>query len=212
MEWVTTTTILEDLRGFGNRPAWDRFVGRFHRPIAAFVREVGVPDPDAEDVAQNTLLAFAEAYREGRYDRERGRLSRWLFGIAYRQALRHLRRSARAPLAAEPPEADGPGRPADESAAADVWDRIWDGHLLRTAIDRARREFAPRTFRAFELVVLEDAAPAAAAETLGAPVKAVYNAKHRVLHRVRELIRELDDPGRGDSGREEPGEERDGLS
>ena len=46
-------------------------------------------------LAQNALLAFAEDYRAGRYDRSRGRLRSWLFGIVHRQLLNHWRRSER---------------------------------------------------------------------------------------------------------------------
>ena len=192
MEWITTTTILEELRDYENRQAWDRLVERFRRPIASFVRQTGVQPGDCEDVAQNALVAFAEAYRSGKYDRTKGKLSRWLFGIAYRHALRQLRKDQRTPRAPAPPEGRTDAGPfLDEATATDVWDRIWDRHLLEMGIERARRDFAPETFRAFELVVLEDQAPPAAAETLGVPVKTVYNAKHRVLKRVRELITEL---------------------
>lgn len=190
MDWVTTTTILEGLRDYGNRDAWDRLVGRFRRPIAAFARETGVAPRDCEDVAQEALAAFAEAYRAGRYDRTRGRLSGWLFGIAYRHAQRRRRAEARHPAAPEP---DGPAAIRDEATATNVWQRIWDRHLLESSIAAARREFAPDTFRAFELVVLEDRSAGDAAAALGVPIKTIYNAKHRVLKRVRELVRELED-------------------
>jgi RNA polymerase sigma-70 factor (ECF subfamily) len=189
MEWVTTTTILEGLRDYEGQDAWRRLVARFRAPIVGFAAELGVPDGDRPDVAQNTLMAFAEAYRAGKYDREKGRLSSWLFGIAYRQARQQLRRNAKTPLSA-----DSAPSPLNEATATDVWDRLWSRHLLETAIGAARHEFAPETFRAFELVVLEDLAPPSAAERLGVPIKTIYNAKHRVLKRVRELVTELDSP------------------
>ena len=72
MDWVTTSTILENLRDFQNGSAWDRFVSRFHKPILSFIRELGFSETDAEDVAQEALLDFAAAYRDGRYDRSKG--------------------------------------------------------------------------------------------------------------------------------------------
>jgi RNA polymerase sigma-70 factor (ECF subfamily) len=166
-------------------------VERFRPPIASFVRQVGVAPADCEDVAQNALLAFAEAYRGGKYDRDAGRLSRWLFGIAYKQALRQRRRDAHDPPAPALPEGVEPGPLLDEATATDVWDRLWDRHLLEKGIEQARQEFDAHVFRVFELVVLEDRAPADVASMLGLPAQAVYAAKHRVLSRVRELIAEL---------------------
>jgi RNA polymerase sigma-70 factor (ECF subfamily) len=191
VDWVTTTTILHDLRDYSNRGAWERFVDRFRRPIAHFVREMGVAAADCEDVAQNTLLAFAEAYRAGKYERGTGRLSAWLFGIAYYQALRQRRRAAHDPPPPVRPEGDDAPVEIAESVASDVWERVWDRYLLERCIERARSEFAADTFRAFELVVLEDRAPADAASILCVSVKSVYNAKHRVLTRVRQLAVDL---------------------
>jgi RNA polymerase sigma-70 factor (ECF subfamily) len=191
-DWVTTTTLLEDLRDFSNAAAWDRFVGRFHRPVTGFVRELGVPPSEAEDVAQETLVAFAESYRDGRYDRPRGRLSSWLFGIAFRQALRR-RRSARRRGIEEPLDA-APEALIDEAAVTDLWNRHWDGFIVRECLARARAEFRPLTFLAFEKVVQEEGTPPEVAMELGLSVKAVYNAKHRVLRRMRELRAELEGP------------------
>jgi RNA polymerase sigma-70 factor (ECF subfamily) len=189
--WITTTTLLDRLNDYDDRHAWDRLTERFRRPITAFALEVGVSPRDVEDVAQETLIAFAEAFRAGKYDRECGRLRSWLFGIAYRQSLAQRRRSARHPSAPEktPPAVD---KTSSTALAFQIWDRLWDRFLLERALEQAREEFEPAVYRAFELVALHDRAPADAAAELGVPVKAVYNAKHRVAKRVREWIAELD--------------------
>lgn len=189
--WITTTTLLDRLGDYGDQDAWDRFVERFRRPITSFALEVGVPPRDVEDVTQETLVAFAQAFRAGRYDRARGRLRSWLFGIAYRQSLAQKRRSARHALAPEKsdPQSDNPGESADASR---IWDRLWDRFLLEKALEAARAEFDPQIFRSFELVALEDRTPGDAAEEIGVSIKAVYNAKHRVAKRVREWITQLD--------------------
>jgi len=68
MTWLTTATVLQKLHDFGNREAWDSFTERFRRPVVSFARGMGLKQADAEDVAQETLLAFAEAFRRGQYD------------------------------------------------------------------------------------------------------------------------------------------------
>lgn len=189
--WITTTTLLDRLNDYEDRDAWDRLAERFRRPITAFALQVGVPPRDVEDVAQETLVAFAQSFRDGKYDRGRGRLRSWLFGIAYRQSLAQRRRNARHSAGPEKTlVADANLSPT--GAAFHIWDQLWERFLLEKALDRAREEFEPRIFRAFELVALEDRAPGDAADDLGVPLKAVYNAKHRVAKRVREWIDELD--------------------
>ncbi|HWL93524.1 MAG TPA: RNA polymerase sigma factor [Phycisphaerae bacterium] len=192
-EWITTTTVLHDLRDFENRAAWDRFDSRFRRPIVNFAVSVGLAPSDAEDVAQESLLTFAEAYRGGRYERTRGRLSQWLFGIAYRKALDQRRRSARgAGSGSSEVNLWMAENLPDETAATVSWDREWEQALLEQCLEQVRREVEPSTYRAFELVVRENQDAAEAAAVLGVNIKLVYNAKHRILKRIRELRTELE--------------------
>ncbi len=147
---------------------------------------MGLDRSDADDVAQETLLAFAGRYRNGDYDRSKGRLSHWLFGIAYRQALNARRRLARR-------EAQFPRGTASLSAFPDkrivvqVWEERWDDAILRECLKRIRWEVEPTTLRAFERVVRDQRTPTETAMELGITVKSVYNAKHRILKRIREL-------------------------
>ncbi|MGD2108253.1 MAG: RNA polymerase sigma factor [Phycisphaerae bacterium] len=190
MDWVTTSTILGDLRNFENRAAWVRFVNRFRKPVVRFACRIGVPEWEAEDVAQETLVAFANAYRGGSYDRGKGRLSGWLFGIAYNQILRHRRAANRLPHKGE---SSFLRNVPDEASASTLWDHEWEQSLLQNCLERASCEFESTTFRAFEMVVRDDRPPGETAELLGIPIKAVYNAKHRVLKRVRELRSEYEE-------------------
>lgn len=193
MDWVTTSTILQGLRDFSNEGAWGRLVERFRAPIESFGLGLGLTQTEADDLGQTVLGEFAKAYREDRYDRARGRLSSYLFGIAHRQALKALR---------ERPEGEGEAasRAADDPRVSAMWDEQWEHAAIRQCLDRVRAESDPKAFAAFELVVQRGATAAAAAAELGEPVKFVYNSKHRILSRLRELradVEELDDGPRG---------------
>ena len=194
MEWLTTSTVLASLRDFDNRQAWDRFVSRFREPIHNFARTVGLAESDAEDVAQETLVAFAESYRRGSFDPAKGRLSQWLFGIAQKKALDERRRGARRPLSPGSSEAGGLEQlaVASEAALFASWDQEWEQALLEKCLEQVRVEVEPVTYQAFEMVVRESQDAAQAAAALGVPVKTVYNAKHRVLKRIRELRAEIE--------------------
>ena len=193
MDWITTSTVLHDLLSFENRAAWDRFVSRFRRPIVSFARSIGLDSTDAEDVAQETLAAFAQGYRGGQYDRTRGRLSQWLFGIAYRKALDGRRRAARINNLGSSAidHLSGQLLPSEHDASVS-WDQEWEQSLLQQCLEQVQREVDPLTFRAFDLVVREERDAATAAQTLGVNIKLVYNAKHRILKRIRDLRAELE--------------------
>jgi RNA polymerase sigma-70 factor (ECF subfamily) len=195
MTWLTTATVLQKLRDFDNREAWETFAERFRQPVVSFARSMGLRQADAEDAAQETLLAFAEAYRRGQYDPSKGRLSRFLFGIAYRQALR-ARRLGGGAVAKDVNVANAESgfwaEVPDEQTATGIWDTQWEQTLLDTCLRQARQEVEPVTFQAFEGVVRDGRSPEEVAEALGTTVKSVYNAKHRILKRVRELRAEYD--------------------
>jgi len=194
LEWVTTSSILQDLRDLANQTAWHGFVERFERPLTNFVSRLGFGSDDARDVVQDSLVAFAESLRDGRYDRERGRLHAWLFGIAYKQALRHRQRAGRRERLID----DGAAAAAieslpDEKSAGDLWNTVWERFLVQECFRQVRREFQPTSVRAFELVVRDGYDAAEAAAAVGVTTRAVYNAKHRILTRMRELRRQLEE-------------------
>lgn len=199
MEWITTSTMLARLHDFDDKDAWGRFVERFRRPLAVFARRFGLSDAETDDVVQESLLAFADAFRRGKYDPAAGRLSSWLFGIAYRQAANAQRKRARE--AAKHVDVGGQttffGRVPDEREAQVAWDADWEQATLEACLSQVRGEVAENTYRAFELVVRQGVDPAAAATQLGMTRDAVYVAKHRVLKRLGELVRELEDASPG---------------
>ena len=193
MDWITTSTILEDLADYAKQDAWTRFGERFRDPIERFARQMGLSHADAEEAAQETLLAFAESYRGGRYDREKGRLSQWLFGIAFRQALA-TRRSVmrREKVTSQAQDSSFWRNVPDQNSAGRLWEQQWEEAVVELCLRRVRQEVEPATMRAFEAVVCQGQTAAVAARTLGVPVKAVYNAKYTVLKRMRQLRTDLE--------------------
>jgi RNA polymerase sigma-70 factor (ECF subfamily) len=190
MTWITTATVLQQLRDFENRSAWESFTERFRRPVVSFAKGMGLSQADAEDAAQETLLAFAEAYRRGQYDASKGRLSRFLFGIAYRQSLKTRRVAGKGAGAGV--ESAFWSQVPDEQTATGIWDTEWERTILDRCLDQVKREFEPQTFAAFDLVVREEKSADEVATQLGVPIKSVYNAKHRILKRIRELRADFD--------------------
>jgi RNA polymerase sigma factor (sigma-70 family) len=187
----TTTVLLEGLHDPGNQAAWSEFDARYRPILTAFARRLGLSDDDAADAAQETLLQFLKEYREGRYDRERGRLRSWLLGIARtRVAGQHRARSQRR-------EARG------ESAIVNLEDdatisRIWESERRRVILREALTELrvatrtSDRTIRAFELHVLQQMPVAAVALELSITDHDVYQAKSRVASRLRDIVDRLD--------------------
>lgn len=185
---TTTTGLLDGLHEPGNRAAWDEFDRRYRPILAAFLRRAGLNEADAADVAQETLACFVEEYRLKKYDRAQGRLRSWLIGIA-RCRLADLWRAA--------------GRRRElrgESAIVSLADdfdeeRVWDEEERRCIFQQAIRElrettrFNERTIEAFEAVVLQRQPVEAVSAKLGLSPQEIYNAKNRVVEKLRDIVK-----------------------
>jgi RNA polymerase sigma-70 factor (ECF subfamily) len=187
---VTHTTLLEGLKDPRNETLWSEYVGRYRPLVVAYCARLGLAPADADDVAQEALLAFARRYREGAYDRERGRLRSWLFGIVRTSALhwhqQQARRREAAPgerVAADPVLLDQ--LPAEDVMSA-LWEQEWRDAVVAQCLAEARAAVEPKTFAAFELFVREGWPAARVAAHLGMTANAVFLAKHRVLRFLRE--------------------------
>lgn len=187
----TTTAMLNALHDSGNEPAWEAFDARYRPILVGFARNLGLTDTDAADIAQDTLVRFVQEYRDGRYDRSRGRLGAWLVGIArYRIIDIRRQRAQRHEVGADGAE-DGV---EDENQLQDAWDREHRQAILRDAMNelRATSRTDERTIRAFELVAAHGRSPQQVAAELGMSVHDVYLAKSRVAQRLREIVERLE--------------------
>ncbi|MCC6676310.1 MAG: RNA polymerase sigma factor [Phycisphaerales bacterium] len=186
---TTTTALLESLRDPAQDAVWREFDARFRPLLTALAVRLGLEVGEAEDVAQETLAEFVRAYRAGRYDRTRGRLSSWIISIARNQIARRRRAVGR-----------DAGR-RGESALADLSDTahltaVWEEEERHLIILRAMELLrAGRTseakLRAFELVAVRGVPAEEAARQCGMTVDEVYTAKNRLITRMREIVDEL---------------------
>lgn len=191
----TSTTLLNSLlEQPGDQAAWRTVCDRYGAAVFRFARRRGLSEADADDVLSETLAALFEAYRAGRYDRERGRFRTWVFGIAMNKVHDARRRLGRS-LAL--PEGAGRAVPADSitDAAADASDRDFDADVERTlawqCLEAVRARVAPLTYQAFDLYAVKGRSPEDVARILGVEVGAVYVAKSRVLAAARREYEKL---------------------
>ena len=68
------------------------------------------------------------------------------------------------------------------------WDAEFNAHILQMALGQCRPHFEAATWRAFELVWLENRPAMQVARELGQPIDWVYVAKSRVLGRLRQEL------------------------
>ncbi len=191
---ATCTELLQGLR-VQDEAAWSRFVERYRPVVLGWAERAGLSRDDAEDVTQSALADFTRAYREGRYDRDQGRLRAWLLGIARNELARWWRARPDRELPAGAAATTGgvlASLPSPDEQQA-LWEGEWRSAVLSEAMDAIRREVQPSTWRAFELFALEIRPAHEVAAELELSENAVYGAKRRVLQRLREVLPVLED-------------------
>jgi len=89
--WQQEADWLSLLRS-GDHNAFVRFIDKYKELVFLCCRRLGLREDEAEDVASETFLA---AYKGLTRYSGQAELSTWLWSIAYRQAVNHLRKNRR---------------------------------------------------------------------------------------------------------------------
>jgi RNA polymerase sigma factor (sigma-70 family) len=155
----------------GEREAFDALVSRWHAPLWSFIRRAAGDDAVAEDILQDAWLRIVRGL--GRLS-DPSRLAPWLFAIARRAVIDHIRRRSSRPPAVELEEETHP----TEEPSTDQWEEI---ELVQDAV----ADLAPADRETVALFYLQELDLREIAEVLGIPVGTV---KSR-LHRARGLLR-----------------------
>ncbi len=190
----TSTILLQGLLERDNSMAWQRFCDRYEPLLMAFARRSGLREDDAHDAVQETLIAFLESFRAGRYDRSRGRLRSWIQGIMFNKIKDARRKLARQELQV----ADKTGTAflntvPDERELPDIFDEEWERAVMRACLREVRQLVDGKTFEAFRLYALENWPPNKVAEHLGISRGAVYVHKSRVLAHLRKIREDMEE-------------------
>ncbi|MBX3360788.1 MAG: sigma-70 family RNA polymerase sigma factor [Phycisphaeraceae bacterium] len=187
----TTTALLHGLGEPGNSSAWEELDGRCRPIMLAVCRRMGLTHAEAEDAVQAAMVSFVEAYRQGKYDRERGRLSAFIITILRHRAIDRVRQARQR-------------REANECAAGleamseHEVERFWlderQNQILREALAQLREGGTDeRMIAAFELYGLRGVEIDEVIAQLGMSREEVYNAKYRVTKRLQPIVARLDE-------------------
>jgi RNA polymerase sigma-70 factor (ECF subfamily) len=173
--------------------AWERLVDLYAPLVYRWCRRAGMRADEAPDVLQEVFLAVAGHIEDFRRDRPGDSFRGWLWTITRNKTRDHLRRRKHEPEARGGSSADErlcriPDRPpsADDADphSAD------DAELAQRVVELIRPEVEDRTWRAFWRLAVDGQPGRDVAAELGMSLRAVYQAKYRVLQRVRQELDE----------------------
>lgn len=169
--------------------AWERLCQVYGPLVYAWCRRGGLQDDVAADVMQEVFQSVAGGINAFRRDRPGDSFTAWLATITRNKIRDHFRRQATSPDGAAGgtdfyEQMQNIPAPADAEGSSVSLD---DRHsVVHRALNLIRGDFEPHTWQAFWQTTVEQRKPADVAADLGMKVNAVYNAKRRVLHRLRD--------------------------
>lgn len=183
----TSLTLLDQLRFSSPGDAWRSFVEIYAPLLLKWNREAGLQNADAEDVAQETLTAVMSEIANFSRERE-GSFRKWLRQIAINRIKRFYQKKPNLkPLESVP----------DQDFAKTIetfpYAENYYVEVLQSALFHIFKEFRGLSWEAFlDSLVLNRPIDEVARE-LGITVNAVYVARHRIMARLTEVVKDLID-------------------
>ena len=189
---IDSVVLLQQLDHSPTGKSWREFSSRYQPVLMAFACKAGLSHADAQDVVQETLMAFVAEFRAGRYDPERGRPRAWLRGIAMNRVRRFRQRpSRREHQVVDDSEVTGYLQQIQDDQLEVAFEEECQKGMLAECLRQAQRVVDPKTYEAFDLYALRGMSPEQVAKQLGISRNAVYIAKSRVLAHARSIREQL---------------------
>ena len=185
---VTSLSMLERLRHDPNESAWQRLVDLYTPLIRVWLRRYALLDQDVDDLVQEVLAVVVRRVPEFKRKAQVGSFRRWLRNITV-NCLRSFWRAQR--YRPRVTGNEGFAQILDQledtdSALSKLWDKEHDEHVTRRLLEMIRPRFESRTWTAFQRVALEGVPVDEVAKELHLTVNAVFIAKSRVMHLLKQ--------------------------
>ena len=192
---ATRASLLVRLRDPRDKEAWGQFVHVYAPVVYGFARKRGLQDADAADLMQEVFRSVAGAAGRLEYDPKRGSFRGWLYTITRNKIFTFLDSQRRQVRGSGDSGAQTflEGQAGREDGTGELWDQEYERSAFAWAAERVRGEFHETTWRAFWLTAVEGQSARDVGRQLDLSPGAVYVAKSRVIARLREEIRELEE-------------------
>lgn len=183
----TSVSLIARLAADPSEPDWRRLHDLYRPLLLRWAARAGVPATDADDLVQDVMVVVV-AEVGGFIHRGEGAFRAWLRGILANRLREFFRKRDRRPVATGDDDfQDMLGElECSGSSLSKLWDREHDHHIAGQLLLRVQGDFAPNTWRAFRLQVLDGHSARQVAEETGLSMNSVLLAKSRVLKRLRE--------------------------
>jgi RNA polymerase sigma-70 factor (ECF subfamily) len=177
-----------------DQAAWSALVELYAPLVYRECRTLGVPPRDAPDIVQEVFRKVFQNLPRFRYDRPGDSFRGWLTIVTRNSIKDYIKGVAGRPQPVGGSEAHGrvlnlPDIDDMESTITALPDS--NARVVQHALEQIRPEFEPHTWKAFWTTAIDGMSPADVAAKLGLNKCVVYQAKSRVLRRLRQELEGL---------------------
>jgi RNA polymerase sigma-70 factor (ECF subfamily) len=191
----TRSSLVMRIANASDAAAWEEFVRVYQPAIYRMARREGLQHADAEELAQEAMLAVSRAVGRWVPDPLRGRFRTWLFRIA---------RNLRVNFASRPKhQVWGSGdsnmhamleeQCDPHGAITELFELEYRRSMFQCAAEQVRRVVSDRTWQAFWTSAVEEMPIVEVASRLRISTGAVYIARNRVMARLRAEVRRMEE-------------------
>lgn len=170
---------------------WTRLVSVFGPVVYRWCRCAGISNEEAADVVQEVFATIARRIADFERMKEQGSFRSWIATITRSRVTDYFRRRAKQGVAIGGTDALLRLQEKPELLESTIDGGNIQNQLLHSVTESVKNEFEATTWAAFMLTTVQEKQAAEVARDLGISVASVYQAKSRVLRRLRQRMAEL---------------------
>ena len=190
----TRVSLILRLQDGQDTAAWDEFARLYGPVVYRSARRLGLQSADADDCVQEVLTAVADSVANWLQREDRGAFRAWLFRIARNTAIDFLTRRRHRPWATG---GDCVGQRIEQletdREVSSRFDIEYRREMFLRASELVRGKVSESTWQAFYRTSVVEEAVAEVANQLKMSIGSVYIARSRVMKRLQEAVRSLED-------------------
>ena len=191
----TRSSLIQRLKATINGESWEEFFHTYWELIYNVARRAGLPEADAQDIVQETILKVHNSLDHFEYNRKRGTFKGWLRTVTRSRLNDFFKKQQRRPALNQPLEEaadelqnlEDPEGPEIEK----IWDEEWNRNLIQAALSRTKKLSSPKQFQIFKCHYIDEWTVRETCRTLGVNAAQVYMAKQRIGKIFREAVEKL---------------------